>query len=386
MRKTRRRALLLIAILLAAAVAFALKGREGMVDFQVNYEAAHRLRAGETLYRAGDGHYQFKYPPFSAFLYVPVSFLPVGTAKGIWFILVLASSVLAFAVSRALVRREGGNSGLWIDLLPVLFLARFYLREIQLGQINALITVLMLLMVCLLVRRAPGTAGTWSDYGAGAIWGLSTALKPYAAIFLPYWVLRGKWKTMLGGGFAVAAAFLGPALYYGMSGNILVHREWIRTLSRSTPLLFGTQDNVSLIAFFSKWLGAPGAARIVYLFFIAALAILTAVLILRGRRLPRAVVLDAGLLMTLIPLVSPLGWDYTLLSSVLAFMLVLSRLDAFPSAARAVFVVNGLVLGLSLYDLMGRATYAKFMALSIPTLNALVLVAFLAWLRLKERA
>ncbi|HEX2695315.1 MAG TPA: hypothetical protein VHP61_06150, partial [Acidobacteriota bacterium] len=96
MAKNRLPLALLIAAVALCAGLFLLRGRRGMVDFEVNYEAGKRIRAGETLYRAEDGHYQFKYPPFSALLYVPVSLLPPDAAKAGWFLVVLGSTVLVF--------------------------------------------------------------------------------------------------------------------------------------------------------------------------------------------------------------------------------------------------------------------------------------------------
>ncbi len=116
------------------------------------------------------------------------------------------------------------------------------------------------------------------------------------------------------------------------------------------------------------------------------LALVFLFLMIRGRGIPRGIILESALLLTLIPIVSPLGWDYTLLSSVPAVMLVLNRFDVFSRPARAFLILNLAVAGLSIYDLMGRVLYAKFMALSIITLNFLVLAAFLAWLRMKGRA
>ena len=83
----------------------------------------------------------------------------------------------------------------------------------------------------------------------------------------------------------------------------------------------------------------------------------------RGRKVDDPMILESGLLLALIPLISPLGWDYTLLSSVLVVMLVLKHFDAFPGPRRVLLVVNFGVFGLSLFDLMGRDLYAGFMAL-----------------------
>jgi hypothetical protein len=158
------------------------------------------------------------------------------------------------------------------------------------------------------------------------------------------------------------------------------------SLSRSTPALLGTQDNVSLIALFTKWTARPQLARTLYLLTVAMLALVFLFLMIRGRGIPRGIVLESALLLTLIPIVSPLGWDYTLLSSVPAVMLVLNNFDAFSRAAKALLILNLAVVGLSAYDLMGRALYAKFMALSIITVNFLVLAVFLAKLRVSGRA
>ncbi len=195
MGKNRLPIALLFAVIALCAILFVVRGRRGMVDFEVNYEAGQRIRAGETLYRAGDGHYQFKYPPFSALLYVPVSWLPLDAAKTVWFILVLGSTILVFQLSFMLARPEGGQA-LLLRIAPPLILAKCFLRELSLGQINALITALMLGMILLLVRGGSGSS-FGREAAAGALWGISTALKPYAAIFLPYWLLRRRWRALL---------------------------------------------------------------------------------------------------------------------------------------------------------------------------------------------
>lgn len=376
----------LAVLALAAAAAAGIPGlRERMVDFQVNYEAGRRLRMGETLYRAEDGHYQFKYPPFSALLYVPVSFLAPNAAKSAWSLLVMASVFLVFLFSYRLAR-PGPERAKALAVLPPLILAKCWLRELSLGQINAFITVLMLGMLLILARGDEERSPSGRGAAAGALWGLSTALKPYAAIFLPYWTLKRKATVLASGIATLAAAYAVPALYYGFPGNALVHREWVKTLSLSTPALFETQDNVSLIAMFTKWTGRPGLSRGLYLSSLLLLALLFLGLMVKGRKRAGSLVLESSLLLVLIPLISPLGWDYTLLSSALAVMLVLKHFGAFPLFARIVLVANFAVLGLSLYDLMGRALYARFMALSVPTVSALVIAGSVAWLRAKELA
>lgn len=384
MRKNRLPLLLLAAAIALCAGLFLLRGVRGMVDFEVNYEAGTRIRAGETLYRGEDGHYQFKYPPFSALLYVPLSLLPLTAAKTAWFLVVLGATILVFHLSFALAMPEG-RQAMALRIVPPLIFAKYFLRELYLGQINAVITALLLGMVLALVRSggrpSPRLEGT-----AGGLWGVSTALKPYSAIFLPYWVLRRKWRAFGTGLSALAMAFLGPALFFGLPGNLIVHREWIGSLSRSTMSLLDTQDNISLIAMFTKWTGRPGLSGRLYFLSIVALALGFLGIMARGRKVNNPMVLESGVLLALIPIVSPLGWDYTLLSSVLAVMLILKHYEALPGPARIILIVNSCVFGLSLFDLMGRELYARFMALSIPTVSTLVFIGYTAWLRAKELA
>ena len=51
-------------------------------------------------------------------------------------------------------------------------------------------------------------------------------------------------------------------------------------------------------------------------------AVLVLAVILVGKSVREPLALESSLLLTLIPLISPLGWDYTLLMSVLAVTLI----------------------------------------------------------------
>ena len=92
-----------------------------------------------------------------------------------------------------------------------------------------------------------------------------------------------------------------------------------------------------------------------------------------------------GLLLLLIPLLSPQGWDYVLLIATPAVVYLANYLDRLPRPLRAMTVVAGLTIGLSLFDIMGRAAYAAFAGMAAISICALVLVAR-SHLRLKAVA
>ena len=212
------------------------------------------------------------------------------------------------------------------------------------------------------------------------------AIKTYGLIFLPYFLLKKKWRVLAVGLAVLAAGFLGPIAFYGLPGNFEVHREWVSTLSRSTPHLFSSQDNVSLLALAVKYSGNlhlsllvwAGLAGVISLFFLAGLR--------RHDFPPRTTVLECAVLMLLIPLLSPLGWDYTFLLAVLGLTLCFSRFFEFSPARRVVLAVNSCLIFLTIYDLLGRGLYARFMALSLPTYFFLVLLVLLFHLRWRRLA
>ena len=70
-------------LFLVAAVAFERRSRHEMYDFEVYRVAGARGAAGESLYRAEDGHWQFKYLPMFTFVIAPLSKLPTVKAKGV---------------------------------------------------------------------------------------------------------------------------------------------------------------------------------------------------------------------------------------------------------------------------------------------------------------
>ncbi len=106
----------------------------------------------------------------------------------------------------------------------------------------------------------------------------------------------------------------------------------------------------------------------------------------RGKSLPRPVVLEGFLLLSLIPLISPLGWDYTLLSAAPATMLLLANFGKFPVGGKVLLCCNWAVIVLAFYDLLGREFYTRFMFLSVITVNFLFLIGCLAFLRIKGHA
>lgn len=373
--------LILLILLSVLASLFIFRIESSMVDFEVNYTAGKRLKWGETLYRVEDEHFMFKYPPPAAILYVPLSYLPIGIAKAIWFFLVILSSVAIVLLSRHLFP-ENRRPAKWTLLIPVLVLTRYFFREIELGQINALITAILLIMTIVLIRSEKKQSRILEVAG-GILWGIAVVLKPYAVVFFPYFILRKKVIPAISGMLWICIALAIPIYYYGWNGNKVVLYEWITSLSQSTPRLTATQDNISIFALFAKW--TDNAAWAVYpaLFSIFVLGLFILLAINKRSKQNSPTALESSLILMCIPLVSPLGWDYTLLMALPGLMIIICHFFSLPELARWILAINLSVIFFSLYDIMGRELYASFMSFSVITLNFLILMAYLFYLRFK---
>jgi alpha-1,2-mannosyltransferase len=347
-----------------------------MPDFTVYHTAGRRFLAAEPLYRESDGHYQHKYPPCSAVLFAPLGALPLPVAHAVWYAVVFGALAGSLTLSLRLVPREQRTP--WLVVLTLLVEAKFYGHELTLGQVNA---VLLLLMLLALHRLRAGAAA-----GGGALLALVTHVKPYALLFLPYLLVRRRWRAVLGGLAGLLLLGVAPALRYGVSGTLELYRRWSETLGVSTPVLFTSQDNVSLFGCYAKWLGPehPALRPAVAATALVLLALVAWGVRAQARDSGRALALDASQLLILMPLFSPLGWDYVFQWSTPGVVLLLASWRSWRPAPRLLLGATLALIGASAYDVLGRKLYAEFMARSVLTVCFVVLIGFLVALRRRE--
>jgi hypothetical protein len=177
-----------------------------------------------------------------------------------------------------------------------------------------------------------------------------------------------------------------PAARYGWDGNLRLLAGWWQTVTTTTAPNLINSDNVSLGALFAKWLGPePPAAMLAAIS--GAILLLLAAIVMAGRgnlRVPDT--LEGSLLLLLVPLLSPQGWDYVFLIGTPAVMLLVNYLPSLPRGLRLATIVSIAVIGLSIFDLMGRTAYSLFMRLSLITVFVVIEVAALVTLRFRRAA
>lgn len=377
---SRRRLWIVLAVALGAAavaVIFSVKASGKMPDFEVYWKAGVRARAAEPLYRVEDGHYVLKYLPAFAVLAIPAGMLPLQAAKAIWFALSSALIVALFALSLELLPERRRPAWLLVTVTLVA-MAKFLGHELVLGQVNLLLGVVVVLAVVLL--------RSGREASAGLLVALAIVIKPYAVIFLPWLLVRRKMVSIVSATIALAGVLVLPVPLYGVGGSTALLREWWWTVSRSTAPNLLSPDNVSLAAMYAKWLGPGGMASALAAATSVALLLTAAVVIARRRDQEFPEALEAALLLTLMPLVSPQGWDYVFLVSAPAIMLLVNYEDRLPRPMRLATALAVAVIAFSIYDVMGRAAYGAFMSLSIISVCYLAVVAALVATRLRRIA
>ena len=369
---TRRLAMLGILAVASLAMYAAIRAHRDLTDFEVYRRAATRAAAAEPLYRADDGHYQFKYLPAFAVAARPLTWMSPETAKLVWFALSFGM-VLVFVRTLVVAVPDRRFPALGLGALTGVVTAKFFVRELALGQTNALLGLLLLLPAVVGTSRRPRLTGV--------LVGAAVFVKPYAVLFLPWLVFTQPLGATVAAAGTLAAGLVLPASVYGWSGNLGLLRDWYHTVQDTTAPNLVHPDNVSLASMWAKWLGVGAPSSALAVASGAALVAVIAGVALGRRRVRRPGYLEGGLLMLAMPLLSPQGWDYMLLLGTPALVAAIDRWRELPTAWRVALVAIAIVFATPLRLFVPVETYNAAMSTGATSLAALVLVALGAYLR-----
>jgi hypothetical protein len=348
-----------------------------MVDFDVYRTAADRALSGENLYRATDGHYQYKYLPAFAFAMVPFAKIDFNVARLIWYAITVGILCVFIRWSvRALPGRRLGESALvWAAILLV---GKYYGRELNLGQTNLL---LGMILIAALMAAERGSATL-----AGVLVGIGVFVKPYALILVPWvWLVAGI-PGLVGGTLTLAGGLLLPALTFGWQGNIDQVLGWYRTVTATTPENLLVPENISLATMWAKWIEPGSLATKLAVATSVAVVGVAALIFARRRTVGRPAYLEFSVLMLLIPLLSPQGWDYVLLLATPAMLILVDRWRELSWRWRAFSAVTIVFFSFTIFDVFGRYLYTRLTAINIVSIAALALLLCLTRLRWQRLA
>jgi hypothetical protein len=169
-------------------------------DVDAYWQAALRLRSGQPLYLPGidpDSYQVFRYAPWFAWLWVPLTYLPQTPVEWAW------GGVLAAAAAAILVRLgQLGRPAAWA---LAFVMAPWLLSLVQVGNIQPLVVAMLAFGVS---RRT------------GPLWiGVAASLKFVPIAWILVYLARREWPRILAS-LAVAAPLAATFLLYSLAGYV----------------------------------------------------------------------------------------------------------------------------------------------------------------------
>ena len=346
--------------------------RAELVDVAAPRTAAARFLATETLYRPDDGHYQFKYLPVFAPFMVPFLWVSKEVAEFAWFALmvVMAWTFVRLSLAALPDRRRSAPSLVWLTLLLT---GKFFVKELALGQFN-LPLALLLLSAVMAAQRGKGSS-------AGALVAAGVFVKPYALILVPWLAWTLGWRPLVAFGVVLAAGLLLPAATYGWNGNLTLLHEWYRTVTETTAPNLLTPENISFASMWAKWI-RPGPAAEGLALASAVAAVVAGLFVMSKRQqVAEPNYLEGAYFFTLVPLLSPQGWDYVLVLALPAYMILVDRWRDLSPAWRTAAVMGFFLTSFTIFDFLRRPLYTLLMHLAAVSVGAVLVAACVVHLR-----
>lgn len=277
------------------------------LDFPVYWEAGRKALEGATVYDVA-GHFQYKYSPLVALLFGKI-FQAMSFETASW----VFQKAMLLLWARNIWRLSSGRLG--VIVLFIVFFGNALRLDLALGQLNALVLYLLLLLFAILDRER----SLERDLGFGFLFSFAVQLKLFALVILPLLVFRREWRKL---GFGVLMLPIlsigGVAFTHGWDFAASENRAWLRSLATSTDELIVASQNVGLLGFLARIFPAEGLliAKAVWMAAGAGL------LFYLWRYRFRSVTWFRDQLLWVISVFNPLVWSYWILF-------------AFPIALRA---------------------------------------------------
>src|SRR5438876_7420421 len=170
----------------------------GFEDVNAYWLAAHRLRDGQPLYLGSlnpDSYLVFRYTPWFAWLWVPLSYLPKDLVTAAWGA-ILGGASIAILAGLAQLRRPAAFALAFI-------VTPWLLSLVQVGNIQPLIVATLAFGI---TRRS------------GPLWvAIAASLKGAPILWVLTYVAHRDWRRVAAS-VAVTAVLIAPLLLFGLNG------------------------------------------------------------------------------------------------------------------------------------------------------------------------
>lgn len=213
-------------------------------DFFDFYYAAVAARSGENIYTSGDSGYI--YPPLLAILLVPLSRIAPVAASHLWSVILAILLPIAAILSAGEAARRVGIRLFRLDTfalaaVSVILIGMTWRSEFFWGNSNLLVIIPVIIALRVL-DRMPVTAGLWLAFAVN--------IKYLPIVFLPYLLVRRRWRAAAAMTFGTVGFALLPALYLGWDRNIQYLRVAFLGFEKMTgaAIAEGSAANINALA------------------------------------------------------------------------------------------------------------------------------------------
>jgi hypothetical protein len=255
--------------------------------------------------RGAPNYTHFILPPFSALLFMPLSFLTYVQAFWIWTLL-LSASVLGVAwISAELFREIVGKESSWEGALMLLIvLSPMTARSIRISNVSPFIALSIALVLRAILRD--------QTYRGGFALVLGILLKYATLILAPLLILTKRWR-MIAWSVALLEVALGVTLMIAGSRPFYEFASIIApTLSRPSAYLGNQTLSGMLVRVFGRPLPPMISDILINLRMAAFTCVVFALLRLRkvGAQTPINILAASAMLISWLLIFSPIAWEH----------------------------------------------------------------------------
>lgn len=217
--------------------------KRNFADFHVNYYSGQRMLQRQNVYDLeayrSDGMANFKYPPIFATITALFALTSERTAATIWFIIgfLLLMVFMHFSGRIIFPKNLTYKQKNWIYFWSLFITSRFYMQNFDAGQVNFLMMTTLLLGLYALTKK--------KEWLAGLLFGFSILIKYMAAIFLPYFLYKRRFRLVfyIFGSIVLFSIF--PALIWGWKHNLYLQKQFFPYTCSTSLDMFSLSDSAN---------------------------------------------------------------------------------------------------------------------------------------------
>lgn len=236
----------LVLFLILNALLDWINGRFWLNDFKVYYSAATEFRNGLNMYGHPFGLLSgfYKYSPFAAWVFVPISYLPYTIAQFAFYVFGSISVIGVFNYCLSFLEKYQGVLSLGKKQLVFFFALLASIthiqREMHLGNINMILLFGLLFVWKNIAKEKYKTAGI--------VYALVLVFKLHFIVLIPLFFLRKKRMLLAVSFISILILLILPSLYVGWEQNIALLSAWKDTMLMHNAAIEGIEQTIYYIS------------------------------------------------------------------------------------------------------------------------------------------